>query len=405
MSQKNIRKLNVPNYDQWKNDLKKFIKSDIIIRILPGNDPTIEKYRKIMTSDKAMSVWALAFTHPSYDSLTDHNLEILEYKGDKMLDYTLAVYMKKKYPSANQDTLTNFKTSFASRDPLAEISIKTKLIDHVLTVKKLTDSKEISDVFESLVGAIAQIGDELVSPGLGYMFAYNYITSIYNWYDDLRIETGETSLVNRVMQGYYDALGWKKFKDSNRNFENWNKETKTLTLYLNEKAITMLTEMGIPPKNIVPYRGKKRAILAQGMGSNEKEARDKTYNTALKNLQTIYNITPKEAKVINIKVYLNEMLAKNIINKDELESIYKGVVDMNTRHGVDWNKQTTIDTKNGKMYILNGYQIEQNQTLQLYRIIFDSKIEEESSKIARLRLYQLYAENGKIENFDYYYYS
>lgn len=399
--QKNIKPLDTPNYKQWKENLKEFIKKELVPRILPGTDPKIDKYRQIMISDKAMAIWRVAFTHPSYDSRTDHNYDVYEYKGDKLLDYALGVYMKKKYPNANQDTLTNFKTSFASRDPLAEIAIKTKLIDHVLTVKILNETKEISDIFESVVGAITQIGDDLIAAGVGFTFAFNYITSIYNWYDDLVIETGETSLVNQVMQGYYDALGWKKFNESKQDLESWNPETKTLTLYLNETAIRMLNKLGHEPDNIESYRGAQRAILAQGTGDSEKDAQDPTYRKALRNLQTVYGISPKDAKVTKIKVYLNTLIKNGIISEKEADEIAAGVIEQNERYGVDWNNQKVMDTKNGRMYVLNGYQTEQMQTLQLYRIIFKS---EEDAALARLRLYQLYAKNGKIKDGSYYYY-
>lgn len=402
MSQsKDMRKLDLPDYKQWKSNLKTFIENELVPRILPGKDPNSIKYRTMITTERAMDVWALAFTHPSYDSRTDHNFDVLEYKGDKMLDYCLGVYMKKKYPNSTQDTLTNFKTSFGSRDPLAEISKKTKLIHHILTVELLTDTKQMSDVFESVVGAITQIGDEYISPGIGFMLAYNYITSIYNWYDDLKIETGETSLVNQVMQGYYDALGWKKFSDSKDLFEKWNKEIKTMTLYLNQKAIDTLTKRDTPPEQIESYRGRKRAILAQAQGDTKDDARDKLYRKALRNLQTVYGISPKEAKVANIELYLNDMVKNGVIDQNEAKKIFDGVVKMNIVHDIDWNKQTTINTKDGKMFILNGFQTEENQTIQLYRIIFES---EEDQKLARLRLYQLYAKYGKIKSLSYNYY-
>lgn len=399
---KNIRKLDVQNYDEWKKNLKVFVETELINRFLPGEDPGIEKYRKIMVSGKAMKTWIAAFTHASYNPITDQNFEVLEYLGDRMLGYALGVYMKKKYPNSNHDNLNNFDTAFAGRKPLSKISVKIKLFDHVLTIQKLTTEKEKSDVFESVVGAITKIGDTLISPGMGFMLAYNFITSIYNWYDELTIETRVTSVTNQVMQGYYDALGWKTFSDSSTKFEHWNFETKTLTLYLNDVAIRMLTKRGTPPDNVEAFRGGKRAILATNVAQNRKEAGEGLYRIALKNLQSIYKITPKEAKMENIRLYIQDVVSKGIIPKEEGEKIYEGIIERNKVYDIDWNKQTYMETNNGKLYMLNGYQTEQNLNIILYRIIFESK---EDETLSKLRLYQMYAKYGKIEGFNYYYYT
>nr|QBK89618.1 MAG: ribonuclease III [Pithovirus LCPAC001] len=401
MESKNIRKLNVPNYNEWKKNLQIYIKTDLVNRILPSEDPGIEKYRKIMISDKAMKIWAAAFTHRSYNPITDQNFDVLEYLGDRMLGYALGVYMKKKYPKSTEDNLNNFDTSFASRKPLSKISIKIGLFDHILTIQNLTTEKEISDVFESVVGAITKIGDTLISPGLGFMLAYNYITSIYNWYDELTIETRVTSLTNQVMQGYYDALGWKSSSESNVNFERWDNDTKTLTLYLNGKAIKMLTQRGTPPDNIEAYQGSKRAILATSTGQTHKEASADLYRSALRTLQSVYKISPKEAKVANIRLYIQDLASKDVISRDNGEKLYKNIIERNKEYDVDWNKQKYMQTKNGKVYILNGHQTEQNLDIILYRIVFESK---EDENLSKLRLFQAYAKYGKIKGFDYQYY-
>ena len=104
----------------------------------------IEKIRSIIYGNAAMKIWVIAFTHPSYNTITDKNFEIFEYLGDRMLSYVLGVYMKKKYPNSNQDNLNNFDTAFTSRKPLAEISSKTGLLKYVRTIQSLTTNKDLA---------------------------------------------------------------------------------------------------------------------------------------------------------------------------------------------------------------------------------------------------------------------
>ncbi len=401
-----IKKIEIPEEKEWKRSLQKYIREDLVPRILPLNSKmgkkktaNILKMRSIIASDEAMEIWVPAFTHPTFDPKIDQNFEVYEYIGDKMLSYALGVYMKKKFPYANQDHLNNFDTSFTSRKPLAYISKKTKLIDHVRTIEKLTDDKEISDIFESVVGAISKIGDELIGPGVGFIIAYNYITSIYNWYDDeLGMEKGETSYVNQVMQGYYDSLGWKKIGQSNVLFEDWNNETKTLTVYLTPEAITMLTKMGNPPEKVFLYQGKKRAILATAPGPTRKKATDGLYRIALRNLQTIYKISPRETKILNIQLFFDGLFKNKTLSKKESASAYTNIIKRMKRDGYLSLKIRNYETKEGNMFILYGVMADEI-TESIVRGVFkdDKKVD------TRYYLYKAYIDDGKMKDKYTYY--
>ena len=98
-----------------------------------------------------------ALTHPSYAG--EHNLvsyDRLEFVGDSILDFVIADELYKKYRQKDEGFLTKMRASIVSRDPLADVVNRNHFMDYMLVAggKRQFSKKEISNIFESLVGAI-----------------------------------------------------------------------------------------------------------------------------------------------------------------------------------------------------------------------------------------------------------
>ncbi len=387
--------------DTWKNDLKVFIDEKLVPSFLPGSGEQNKRYRQIFSSSQAMEIWYIVFTHPSYDSRVDFNFEVYEYLGDKMLGLTLGVYMKKLYPYSTQETLNNFNTAFASKNPLAKIAKEKGLLDHVRTIEILSDTKKQSDIFEAVVGGIAKIGDSLIGPSIGYYLAFVYIVSIYNWFREEHSEQrGQSGAINMVMQDYYDTLGWKKSDESKKVFEEWNKESKTLTILLNDIAIKMLRNMDKEESigEITLHDNREQGILATGTGIDRKEATNNAYNNALNRLQKVFDISINEARKIGIETFITTALDSKEKSKALIKKIYR-----DNR----WMKQIFfIDSVKYKIIYTLIEHSSKGVIGPLYRVMFSSKPKDVgySDDSIRIFLYQLYAKYGKLKNNQYLYY-
>lgn len=386
--------------DVWKNDLKTFIDEKLVPSIIPGTGEVSKQYRQIFSSSQAMEIWYVVFTHPSYDPRVDFNFEVYEYIGDKMLGLNLGIYMKKLYPYSTQETLNNFNTAFASKNPLAKIVKEKGILEHVRTIEILSDTKKQSDIFEAIIGGIVKIGDSLIGPSIGYYLSTIYIVSIYNWFREEHSEQrGQSGAINMVMQDYYDTLGWKKSDESKKLFEEWDKDNKTLTIILNDKAIKMLRATGKEESigEITLHNGREQGILASGTGVDRKDATNNTYNNALNRLQKVFNISIDDARKIGIETFIS-----SILDPEESKALIKKLY-----HDDRWMKQIFyIDSTRYKIvYTLMEYGFK-GVIGPLYRVMFSSKPKDigYSDDSVRIFLYQLYAKYGKLKNNQYIYY-
>ncbi|KAJ7349123.1 hypothetical protein DFH08DRAFT_697596 [Mycena albidolilacea] len=149
-----------------------------------------------------------ALTHPSFDNQTTSSYQRLEFLGDAILDLAVIDYMYRKFPDADSDQLAWPRTKAICASALAFVAVRCLKLHHLMLVNNVELSIEIqrcvpqlqacsgeeivqrgwrydppkalSDVFESVVGAI------LVDSN------YNYERTV--------------SMVEFVMQDVLDAL-------------------------------------------------------------------------------------------------------------------------------------------------------------------------------------------------------
>jgi ribonuclease-3 len=100
-----------------------------------------------------------ALTHPSHpkSGKSGRSNERLEYLGDAILNYVVALSLFKRFKEEGAGFLSNARSLLVRRETLTEIAKAIDLPRHVLfcgTEESLRESKVLSNILEALVGAI-----------------------------------------------------------------------------------------------------------------------------------------------------------------------------------------------------------------------------------------------------------
>ena len=97
-----------------------------------------------------------ALTHPSYGN--ERNMtsyERLEFVGDSIVDFIIADELYKRFENADEGSLSKMRAGIVSREPLANIVKRNGFDEYILIGGgRELGEKELSNIFESLVGAI-----------------------------------------------------------------------------------------------------------------------------------------------------------------------------------------------------------------------------------------------------------
>ena len=120
----------------------------------------IEKIIGYCFSDKTLLL--TAFTHSSFanENKQAEDYERLEYLGDAILDFTVALRLFKLFPSAKEGVLTKKRAALVSVETLSEIIDEYDLIKYMrVGVGSVASAVEHSvnvkcDLFEAITGAV-----------------------------------------------------------------------------------------------------------------------------------------------------------------------------------------------------------------------------------------------------------
>lgn len=411
------------DYDTWRKSLRDYLRDEIIPTFLPisdGEDASIKEHREALISDQAMKeIWEPVFTHPSYDPRVDRNFEVHEFQGDKMLGLGLSKYMKMRYPKSTQENLNNYNTAFTSRNPLGLIAREKGMLPHVRTLAKIEEvkgkTKSVkmqSDIVEAVIGGIMTATNRFISPALGEAYAFMYIVSIYNWFmEEHSKERGKSGVINKVMQDYYDTLGWKRSSDEKDKFEIISVDDEGYTVVsikLNQKAIDFLRDMGLGDKigEIKKEEDEEMAILATGEGIDKAEATEKAYQAALVRLDKVFGLTVDYARDLGLELLLRE----HTKTSKEADNIFANLKKRNQKENIKWLKQTSFNDsiRKKKVYNLTGHN-DDGIVKVVYRIMFsrnpkDKKLENTlTDDDIRMMMYRGYANKGSLKDYEYIY--
>jgi len=256
----------------WKENLRKFIRNDILSNII--KDPqSLDK----LVNEEAMKIWAVAFTHESYNPNVGENYEELELYGDEIMAACYVKFLMYNYPGFTRSELSELRTHYISKPFQAPLSRKLGLGNYVRTrFKKSAHIYE--DVLESFLGALEMIGDKVFKFGSGMGLAYNMIIFLYG---DVEIER-VYSLANpktRVKE-LFEKMGWinpklKEFVPEEVSDDGLG--NITFTISLTQSGFDYLKNKGIPITT---------QIIARTTASTKKLASDEAYIMAIKTLET-----------------------------------------------------------------------------------------------------------------------
>ena len=151
-------------------------------------------FKSIKVKPHDVSLYELAFTHPSYnaDANTKHNdYERLEYMGDAVLDYVAADLIYRRFPEMEPGNMSKLRSFLVKSKTLSNYARKISLADYILVGHSISQEqvkksdKILEDCFEAIIGAIYL--DQ------GMKFVFNFIKSVL--YNDI-VKFGEQDLTD-----------------------------------------------------------------------------------------------------------------------------------------------------------------------------------------------------------------
>lgn len=186
---------------------REFIRGELVKVVT--NAENIER----LTSPEAMETWTSAFTHSSVIGIPGKNYEGLETIGDAYLAAFFFSYVDKNLLKREQTTpsyFTELKRYWLSKPQLAKFSDELKFSPHVKLDRAVLNKPDIhvkEDVFESFFGALVTIADKLITPGVGYIYGFNYFV---NFIKDKKLLLPEEEIFPRktFLKELFDGLRW-----------------------------------------------------------------------------------------------------------------------------------------------------------------------------------------------------
>lgn len=255
------------NPSGWLDGLKVFLLNNML-PLATTSEPV--KFKMIEAGP--MKIWEAAFTHRSWNPNTSENYEVLEHFGDLVQKTAFAWWLKQKYPDINEGESSKIIDKYLSTDEQARFSTHYGLPEWVRIRVNITPGVR-EDLFESFFGALFEIAEKYVKPGLGFPLAYNVILNMYN---NIPIEFSVKDAKTQVKE-IFEKLGWNQSKDIRvpTTEEQLPNMEWRIVLYLTPIAMEQSAQVGI-----------NFASPVLGIGTSiNKEVADKTaYEVALQTL-------------------------------------------------------------------------------------------------------------------------
>lgn len=187
---------------------------NVVRRILENVCPRILSNDEVGVFFQPHHLWryTAAFTHKSADPI--QNYEILELKGDSILNYVASIYVRKRFPDVVSHVwLTNAKQTVISSRYLSKIGETLGLCDCLIASEDTMSSistdpnlreRIMDDLFEAMLGALCRVADLSFCTGTGCVVVYHIIEKLLDaftinmvWIDMVRPIT--------IIKEIYDA--------------------------------------------------------------------------------------------------------------------------------------------------------------------------------------------------------
>jgi len=212
---------------QWLQRLQSFL--NVLLQPIIKNQNERNKY----LDDKAMVIWAQAFTHETVSP--SDNYEDLEFLGDAILKAVFPKYLMKRLPHLHKGEYTELNVAYMSKIMQAQLSRKMGFSEYIRVkgIDRAILNLE-TDVFESFFGALDTISD-LIIPGIGFANCYNMIIHIFQDVD-IDESKGRGSAKTQVIQMFV-RFDLPKPEEQSPGSEITIKASQTLMELLNKVGI------------------------------------------------------------------------------------------------------------------------------------------------------------------------
>mgnify|MGYP001301418974 CR=1 FL=1 len=274
-----------------------------------------KEFRQRYLTDEAMEIWIQALTHESYDY--NVNYEKLEFLGDSILSAVFIDYIMHAFPELKQSeyselrrayTSTEFNPKFTDRLGLAKF-VRTNFGGDTPVPRSNIHIK--ADIFESFLGALYRIGNELILEPIGYADCLNLTRLLYSEIDiDLSETIGHAKMqVEQIFSRF--TFEDRKLSQPQETKLNHADGTVEVILKLNQDAINFLLEQGVVLDS---------EEIARAYGQSYAAAKNKAYKEALAYLAK-NGVSTKWAEDLKSRLDFSEDILDPY--KDELEEKFK----------------------------------------------------------------------------------
>jgi dsRNA-specific ribonuclease len=183
-----------------------------------------KKYRKMLTDEYSMEVYASAFTSELVDP--DNNYQVLEQIGDLTGNKFIVNYMYEKFPQLNcaegVKVVARLRINYGAKQSFSEIARKLGFWQYISATNDLRERKMkplLEDVFEAFLGATERILDRKKRVGVGYAIVYDILATIFDEMDiSLRYEDlyDNKTRLKELFDLHEDKLGPLVYKEQKR---------------------------------------------------------------------------------------------------------------------------------------------------------------------------------------------
>jgi len=154
---------------------------EVLTGIISASDENL--IAKILGPEAMDKYWIPAFTHLTANPEYKKNYEIFEYIGDRFVHAAFTMYIEKlsqiRGVNLDPEERTLLLNDYMSEDFQAQKSEELGLVNFLIRSPDLELTKKIKgDVFESFFGALAVIAEELIYPGMSYVYTFNLMEKI-----------------------------------------------------------------------------------------------------------------------------------------------------------------------------------------------------------------------------------
>jgi dsRNA-specific ribonuclease len=338
MRQPSSPNLYMDNIDLWIKELQEQLHDVIAYMAIPGSTPSAETHRKDLVNRYAMEIWIKAFTHKSYDPNISENYDVLEFIGDRVLKTVFSKYMNYRFPRSTEDLLTKMETIYMSKMKQGQISSQLGLDKWIRTRFEMDVSVQ-EDLFESMFGAILQVGDEIIGSESGILIAYNLISAIFDGIDiDLETVVSDPTTQSKELLEKLSLIeggNQKPFGEATR-VENGYSMIIQFSPYAQQVIISDPEMLGMMQQSRFNM---ERDILAKETRSSKKATESAAYSKSIEKLAEIgftREYSNKKKRRLNEKSWGIDWL--NAVQKSQRDG-YKSIefsTNLKGAHGINY---------------------------------------------------------------------